>query len=241
MRQRLAMQDELRSLTARAGGRPGPPRADAPCDCERGRIAEELQTLVANNVSAMVVQAGAVRPALAIPAPGHRGCGSGHDRGDRPRRAGRDAAAAGRAAPRRRRGRRWRPQPSLEQALIAGRARPRRRACRCSLQVDGEPSRAGHRRVDLAAYRVLQETLDSASRAEGGQRRQVLLAYGDRDVHGGGRRARRRSRPAPAGRRQPERAARARRPVRRHAARRPARGRATAFASARSLPLEARS
>ena len=36
---------------------------------ERGRIAEELQTLVANNVSAMVVQAGVVRPALDIPAP----------------------------------------------------------------------------------------------------------------------------------------------------------------------------
>ena len=49
------------------------------------------------------------------------------------------------------------------------------------LHVDGEPSPLA-RGVDLAAYRVLQETLDSARRADGSRKAQVLLAYGDRDV-----------------------------------------------------------
>ena len=68
MRKRLEMQAELRDLTARLESDRGR-REQRAIDSERGRIAEELQTLVANNVSAMVVQAGVVRPALAIPAP----------------------------------------------------------------------------------------------------------------------------------------------------------------------------
>ena len=178
MRRRLAMQEELRSLTARLEADRGRRRQRA-IDSERGRIAEELQTLVANNVSAMVVQAGAVRPALAIPAPATADAAlatieeTGRDALVEMRRLlgvlRRDDAGPALA-----------PQPSLEQAqsLIE---RARADGLPVHLQVDGEPT-ALATGVDLAAYRVLQETLDSAKRAEGGAKAQVLLSYGDRDV-----------------------------------------------------------
>ena len=123
MRKRLEMQAELRDLTARLESDRGR-REQRAIDSERGRIAEELQTLVANNVSAMVVQAGVVRPALAIPAPTTADTAlatieeSGRDALVEMRRLlgvlRRDDAVADLA-----------PQPSLDQAGVAGRAHPR--------------------------------------------------------------------------------------------------------------------
>ncbi|HEX5911159.1 MAG TPA: histidine kinase [Thermoleophilaceae bacterium] len=178
MRKRLEMQAELRDLTARLESDRGR-REQRAIDSERGRIAEELQTLVANNVSAMVVQAGVVRPALAIPAPTTADTAlatieeSGRDALVEMRRLlgvlRRDDAVAELA-----------PQPSLDQALSLV-ERTRAEGLPVHLHVDGEPSPLA-RGVDLAAYRVLQETLDSARQAEGSRKAQVLLAYGDREV-----------------------------------------------------------
>jgi signal transduction histidine kinase len=178
MRKRLEMQAQLRDLTARLKSDRGR-REQRAIDSERGRIAEELQTLVANNVSAMVVQAGVVRPALAIPAPTTADTAlatieeSGRDALVEMRRLlgvlRRDDAVADLA-----------PQPSLDKAVSLV-ERVRAEGLPVHLHVDGEPSQLA-RGVDLAAYRVLQETLDSARRAESSQKAQVLLAYGDREV-----------------------------------------------------------
>ena len=178
MRRRLAMQAELRRLTAHLEADRGM-REQRAIDSERGRIAEELQTLVANNVSAMVVQAGVVRPALAASAPAAADTAlatieeTGRDALVEMRRLlgvlRRDGATAELA-----------PQPSLDQAesLIE---RTRADGLPVHLQVDGQPISLATG-VDLAAYRVLQETLDCAKRADSSSLAQVLLAYGDRDV-----------------------------------------------------------
>lgn len=178
MRRRLEMQAELRRLTARLEADRGK-REQRAMHTERGRIAEELQTVVANNVSAMVVQAGVVRPALAASAPAAAETAfatieeTGRDALVEMRRLlgvlRRDDAGAALA-----------PQPSLEQAesLIES---ARAEGLPVHLKVDGRPSVLA-KGVDLAAYRVLQETLDSAKRAEGTAKAQVLLAYGEREV-----------------------------------------------------------
>ena len=178
MRRRGEMQAELLDLTARLESDRGR-REQRAIDVERGRIAEELQTLVANNVSAMVVQAGVVRPALAASAPQRADTAlatieeSGRDALVEMRRLlgvlRRDDAPA-----------QLEPQPSLDQATALV-ERTRADGLPVHLHVDGEPSPLA-RGVDLAAYRVLQETLDSARRAEGTQKAQVLLAYGEREV-----------------------------------------------------------
>jgi signal transduction histidine kinase len=178
MRRRIAMQQELRELTAQLEAE-GQARAQRAAHAERGRIAEELQTLVANNVSAMVVQAGVVRPALDIPAP------------ETARTALATVEATGRDAlveMRRLLGVLRReedrpslaPQPSLERAesLIA---KVRADGLEVNLRVEGERTglAAG---VDLAAYRVLQEALNSAAGADGVSAAEVRLTYADRDV-----------------------------------------------------------
>jgi signal transduction histidine kinase len=178
MRRRIEMQDELRELTARleADSRV---RAERAVRSERGRIAEELQTLVANNVSAMVVQAGVVRPALDIPAPE-----TARTALATVEETGRDALVEMRRllGVLRRDGDRpaLAPQPSLGQAetLVE---QVRAEGLTVSLEVEGAPAElaAG---VDLAAYRVLQEALDSAAAASGVSAAEVKLTYADQDV-----------------------------------------------------------
>ena len=177
-RGRLEMQAELRDLTARLESDRGR-REQRAIDAERGRIAEELQTLVANNVSAMVVQAGVVRPALAIPAPTTADTAlatieeSGRDALVEMRRLlgvlRRDDARAELA-----------PQPSLERAeALVEHARAEGAAVH--LYVDGTPEPLP-RGVDLAGYRLLQELLDTAAHTEQVDRTQVVLGYGEGEV-----------------------------------------------------------
>ncbi|HYI35921.1 MAG TPA: histidine kinase [Thermoleophilaceae bacterium] len=177
-RGRLEMQAELRDLTARLESDRGR-REQRAIDVERGRIAEELQTLVANNVSAMVVQAGVVRPALAIPAPTTADTAlatieeSGRDALVEMRRLlgvlRRDDAQPELA-----------PQPSLERAeALVEHARSEGAAVH--LYVDGTPEPLP-RGVDLAGYRLLQELLDTAARTEHVDRTQVVLGYGEGEV-----------------------------------------------------------
>jgi signal transduction histidine kinase len=178
MRRRIEMQEQLRELTARleADART---RAERAVHTERGRIAEELQTLVANNVSAMVVQAGVVRPALDIPAPE-----TARTALATVEETGRDALVEMRRllGVLRRDGERpaLAPQPSLEraEALVE---RVRAEGLDVSLEVEGEPANlsAG---VDLAAYRVLQEALDSAAGTAGVSAAAVKVIYAANDV-----------------------------------------------------------
>jgi signal transduction histidine kinase len=178
MRRRLEMQEQLRDLTARLEtGRHD--REQRAIEGERGRIAEELQTLVSNNVSAMVVQSGVIRPALAHSSPVAADAAlatieeTGRDALVEMRRLlgvlRRDDTGAALA-----------PQPSLDQAeaLVE---RTRAAGLPVHMQVAGDPAPLP-KGVDLAAYRVLQETLDQAQRSEATERAQVLLTYGDRDV-----------------------------------------------------------
>jgi len=170
---RSRTQDELRARTLELE-REGELRAGRAVEDERVRIAGELQAVVANGVSAMVVQAEVVPRAIAA--------------GENERAAeslalieetGRDALAemrrllgvlrhdddAGALEP----------QPTLAQAgrLVE---QARARGLEVSVEVEGERVAlpAG---IDLAVYRVLQETLSSAV-ADGAKAATVVVAYG---------------------------------------------------------------
>ena len=177
-RRRLEMQDELRSLTARLEADRGL-REQRAVSAERGRIAEELQTLVANNVSAMVVQAGVVRPALSASAPAAADTALATIEA-----TGRDALVEMRrllgVLRRDDAGPELAPQPSLEraEALIE---HARAQGVAVHMHVDGTPEPLP-RGVDLAGYRVLQELLDTASHSERVSRTQVVLGYDEREV-----------------------------------------------------------
>jgi signal transduction histidine kinase len=178
LRSRVLLQRELREKAELAESE-REARARAAVGDERVRIASELQAVVANGVSAMVVQAEAV-PVLV---------GSG----DTARAAqaltvieetGRDALAEMRrllgVLRRDGEGPALAPQPTLARAdaLVA---RARESGLAVSMHVEGEP-RALPAGVDLAAYRVVQEALAAAARADGAASAEVTLRYGDRDV-----------------------------------------------------------
>lgn len=152
-------------------------RARLAADEERSRIAAELQSVVANGVSAIVVQAEAV-PRLV-------------DGGERAaagealaviEETGRDALAEMRrllGVLRRDEGAELAPQPSLARVddLLA---RYAEHGLELSLDVDGS-ARTLPPGVDLAAYRVLERALEGAL-ANPRQQTGVLIRYGDRDV-----------------------------------------------------------
>jgi signal transduction histidine kinase len=154
-------------------------RAQRAVEDERARIASELQAVVANGVSAMVVQAGAVPRLL--------------ENGDSARagqaltvieETGRDALTEMRrllgVLRRDGDGPALAPQPTLASAdtLVA---RIRDEGLDAELTVQGRPTPLSPG-VDLAGYRVLQEALASARRADGVSRADVAIAYGDGDV-----------------------------------------------------------
>jgi signal transduction histidine kinase len=177
LRSRVLLQAELREKAEQAE-RDRTERARSAVEDERGRIAAELQELVANGLSAMVVQAEAVPRALAA--------------GDSP---GANAALAaveetGREALTEMRtllgvlrhdgdGLALAPQPGLArlEALVA---RNRERGLDVGLHVEGM-RRALPPGIDLTAYRVIEDALDSATDSEAG-RAEVLVGYRAREL-----------------------------------------------------------
>jgi signal transduction histidine kinase len=178
IRSRSRFQREMREKAERlAAGREL--RARRAVEDERARIASELQAVVANGVSAMVVQAEAVprlmvsgeraqaEQALAVIETTGRDALSEMRRllgvlrrdGDRPALA---------------------PQPTLARAdaLVD---RVRAMGLDTAITVEGEPA-ALPTGVDLAGYRVLQEALASATHAEGASHADVLITYGEDNV-----------------------------------------------------------
>ena len=175
LRSRVLLQAELREKAERAE-RDRAERARGAVEDERVRIATELQALVANGLSAMVVQAGAVPRTI--------------DAGDLAgastalaavEETGRDALTEMRrllgVLRRDDDGVELSPQPGLGrlEALVE---RSRERGLAVTLRVEGRrrPLTTG---VDLTAYRVVEDALDAAT-ARGAGSAEVLLRY---DTH----------------------------------------------------------
>jgi signal transduction histidine kinase len=177
LRSRALLQRELREKAERAEGE-RLERARRAMEAERDRIAAELQAVVANGVSAMVVQAEAVPRVLAA--------------GDTARASealavieetGRDALMEMRRllGVLRREGERaaLTPQPGLGrlEALVE---RQRERGLEIRLRVEGD-ERDLPPGVDLTAYRVVEDALEAALEQEARSAR-VLVRYRDRDL-----------------------------------------------------------
>jgi signal transduction histidine kinase len=178
IRSRVLLQREMRRKAERLAAE-REVRARRAMEEERTRIASELQAVVANGVSAMVVQAGAVPRLL--------------EAGDSSRagealavieETGRDALAEMRrllgVLRRDDEGPALAPQPSLARAdaLVA---RVANHGFQAELSVEGDPVPLSPG-VDLAGYRVLQEALASTRAAEGVSRADVAIVYGEDDV-----------------------------------------------------------
>lgn len=174
IRSRLLFQREMREKASRLRAQ-RELRARQAVEDERARIASELQAVVANGVSAMVVQAEAV-PRLV----------EAHER-DAATEAlavieetGRDALAEMRrllgVLRRDDDGPALAPQPTLARA-DALLAQTKAQGLDAAIDVQGSPVTlpAG---VDLAGFRVLQEALAAATRAAGVSHAEVSIVYG---------------------------------------------------------------
>jgi signal transduction histidine kinase len=177
IRSRVALRRELRAKTERLEAE-REVAAQRAVEEERNRIASELQAVVANGVSAMVVQAEAVPRLLAAD-----DAARARDAFEVIEETGRDALAEMRRllGVLRREGERpeLAPQPGLARldALVE------------RLRADGMTVGLGKfgsyrplaQGVDLTAYRVIHDALDAAHAAEA-TRANVALRYGDRDL-----------------------------------------------------------
>jgi signal transduction histidine kinase len=178
LRSRSLLQREMAEKARRLEGE-REMRAQRAVEDERARIAAELQAVVANGVSAMVVQAEAVPRLFST---GERAAA---------RQAltvieetGRDALAEMRrllgVLRRDNEGAALAPQPSLARA-DALLARMEAQGLVASLNVEGKPVALAPG-INLAAYRVLQEALASATEAHGVSRADVSIVYGEDNV-----------------------------------------------------------
>jgi signal transduction histidine kinase len=173
LRSRMLLQAELREKAERVE-REREARARGAAEDERVRIAEELQALVANGLSAMVVQAEAVP----------RMIGSGD------RRAAGEALAAvettGRDALTEMRrllgvlrrdgdGAELAPQPGLPRVL-ALLERTREGGLPVELRIEGQRRRRLSPGVDLTAYRVIEDSLEAAAE-QGATAAELLIRY----------------------------------------------------------------
>ena len=178
IRSRVLFQREMREKASRLEAE-REVRAQRAVQDERARIASELQVVVANGLSAMVVQSEAVPRLLA-----------GGDRAAAERafevieETGRDALAEMRrllgVLRRDDEGPALAPQPTLARAdaLVAG---MEARGLDAAITVQGEQVELSPG-VDLAGYRVLQEALSSATRADGVSHADVSIVYGEDNV-----------------------------------------------------------
>jgi signal transduction histidine kinase len=177
LRNRVRLNTELREKAERAEAE-REQRASEAIEQERSRIATELQAVVANGVSAIVVQAGAVPRLL--------------EAGDADRAAdslalieetGRDALIEMRrllgVLRRDEDGAELAPQPSLRRAeeLVS---RFGTDGLTVDLVIEGDRYELSPG-VDLAAYRVLEQSLAAAREGEARTAR-VLIRYAERDV-----------------------------------------------------------
>ena len=177
LRSRARLQSELREKTELIE-RQRADRARTAVEDERERIASELQAVVANSVSAMVVQAEMVPRVLAAGEP---------ERAERAFAAieetGRDALVEMRRllGVLRRDGDRpeLAPQPGLGrlQALVE-RAREGGLDVTVREEGDSRPLAPG---LDLTAYRIVQDALEAAAE-KGASKAQVLVRYGEREL-----------------------------------------------------------
>lgn len=177
IRSRVALRRELRAKTERLEAE-REVAAQRAVEEERTRIASELQAVVANGVSAMVVQAEAVPRLLAA-----EDAARARDAFEVIEETGRDALAEMRRllGVLRREGERAElaPQPGLAR-LDAFLQRLREEGMAVGLGKFGvyRPLAQG---VDLTAYRVIHDALEAAQAAEA-TRANVALRYGDRDL-----------------------------------------------------------
>jgi signal transduction histidine kinase len=177
IRSRVALRHELREKAERIEA-DREQAAQRAVEDERNRIASELQAVVANGVSAMVVQAETVPVLLAA-----EDAARAREAFEVIEETGRDALAEMRRllGVLRREGEapQLAPQPGLARldALVA---RLRQEGLQIELIVLGE-RRALAQGVDLTAYRVLQDALESAAAAEA-TKAAVTLRYRLRDL-----------------------------------------------------------
>jgi signal transduction histidine kinase len=177
LRSRVLLQRELREKAERVESERAD-RARRAIEEERDRIASELQAVVANGVSAMVIQAEAVPRLLAVDdtASAELALAAVEE-------TGRDALGEMRrllgVLRREDEGLALAPQPGLARlrALVE---RQRERGLDVELRVEGDerPLSTG---VDLTAYRVLEDALQAAARQRA-ERATVLLRYLDGDL-----------------------------------------------------------
>jgi signal transduction histidine kinase len=177
LRSRARLQSELREKTELIE-RQQADRARTAVEDERERIASELQAVVANSVSAMVVQAETVPRALGAGDPGsaERAFAAIED-------TGRDALVEMRrllGVLRRDDDRaELAPQPGLArlEALVE---RARASGLDVSVREEGE-SRPLTPGIDLTGYRILQDALEAAAE-QGASKAQVLVRYEERQL-----------------------------------------------------------
>ena len=178
IRSRVLLQHEMRDKAHRLETERHV-RAQRAVEDERARIASELQAVVANGVSAMVVQAGAVPRLIENGDSGRAGEALAVIE-----ETGRDALTEMRrllgVLRRDEDGPALAPQPTLARAdaLVA---RIRNEGLDADLTVQGQPTPLSPG-VDLAGYRVLQEALASARGADGVSHADVAIVYGEDDV-----------------------------------------------------------
>jgi signal transduction histidine kinase len=177
LRSRALLQAELREKAAHVEAQ-RVDRARSAIEEERARIASELQAIVANGVSAMVVQAEAVPRALAIGDGARAGAALAAVE-----ETGRDALAEMRrllgVLRRDGDGPALAPQPGLGRLEVLAQ-RMREQGLDVGLRVEGEerPLAPG---VDLTAYRVLEDALGAAAEKEASEA-SVIVRYGTREL-----------------------------------------------------------
>jgi len=177
LRSRKLLQAELREKAERAEAE-RVERARSAVEEERSRIASELQAIVANGVSAMVVQAEAVPRAIAANDSVRAGTALAAVE-----ETGRDALIEMRrllgVLRRDGEGPELAPQPGLARLEMLV-ERVRAEGLAVGFQVDGE-QRALPPGLDLTAYRVIEDALGAATE-QGASEASLVVRYGSRDL-----------------------------------------------------------